>query len=301
VEYWHDVPDDSGIAIDSAAACRLLHTLGDTDHTTLANAIHDLVNPHIEIADCSVMSFATEQTPRILSLTSHSKRSQILLPAFDHAPQLFQHDRIQLHLQSLLPMLEIGKPVVHRQSLIQILDVELKQLYNNLGMTDSLVITIKINPHKWITTTLFRNRQQGGLTQDNIDTLLQIAPLIASAVLRHSQLMANTEKDHHDSLSDGIDELSSRLTQRERQVILRILDGVTLEQIAGDLGLKPSTVATYRSRGYEKLGVSSKRELFSIILRNRTASNHNHYTSHPPRVTGTTRYATGTDTHRPHQ
>jgi DNA-binding CsgD family transcriptional regulator len=247
------------------------------------------------------MSFATEQTPCILSFTSHNEHSQILLSTFDHAPQLFQHDRIQLHLLSLFPMLEIGKLVVHRQSLKQILDVELKQLYNNLGVVDSLVITIKSGHQEWITTTLFRNRDQGGFTQDNIKTLLQIAPLIASAVLRHSQFVANSEKDHHGSLSDGIDELSSRLTQRERQVILRILDGVTLEQIAGDLGLKPSTVATYRSRGYEKLGVNSKRELFSIILRHRSASNRRHRADHPPRITGTTRYATGTDTHRPHQ
>ncbi len=57
-------------------------------------------------------------------------------------------------------------------------------------------------------------------------------------------------------------------------MILRILDGVTAERIAGELGLKPTTVITYHSRAYEKLGIRSRREHFSTLWRNRVTSSH---------------------------
>jgi len=56
---------------------------------------------------------------------------------------------------------------------------------------------------------------------------------------------------------------------REREVLQRILDGVTTERIADDLHIRPTTVITYRTRGYEKMGVSSRRELFAAMLRRR--------------------------------
>lgn len=51
------------------------------------------------------------------------------------------------------------------------------------------------------------------------------------------------------------------LTRREAAVLARTALGVTAKVIASDLGLAEATVATYRRRGYEKLGVSGAREL----------------------------------------
>jgi DNA-binding CsgD family transcriptional regulator len=54
---------------------------------------------------------------------------------------------------------------------------------------------------------------------------------------------------------------------REREVLLRLLDGLTTERIAADLDIRPTTVVTYRTRAYEKIGVRSRRELFAHVLR----------------------------------
>ncbi|MDO4848486.1 MAG: LuxR C-terminal-related transcriptional regulator [Coriobacteriia bacterium] len=48
------------------------------------------------------------------------------------------------------------------------------------------------------------------------------------------------------------------LSEREAQVAAAELSGATDADIASELGLKPQTVATYRSRAYQKLGVSSR-------------------------------------------
>lgn len=56
------------------------------------------------------------------------------------------------------------------------------------------------------------------------------------------------------------------LTERERQVCFRILLGYSSEAIGLHLGVATSTVITYRKRAYEKLGIASQNELFSLYL-----------------------------------
>ncbi len=54
------------------------------------------------------------------------------------------------------------------------------------------------------------------------------------------------------------------LSDREREVCLGVLSGKKTETIAGEIGVAPSTVTTYRRRAYEKLGISSRAALFAI-------------------------------------
>lgn len=55
------------------------------------------------------------------------------------------------------------------------------------------------------------------------------------------------------------------LSAREREVLGLLAQGQPQQRVARELGLKPSTVGTYRSRAYEKLGVSNKGELAELI------------------------------------
>ncbi len=52
-----------------------------------------------------------------------------------------------------------------------------------------------------------------------------------------------------------------RLTGREHEVVRRIAYGSTYREIAGELGISEKTVATYRERASEKLGVRTRAEL----------------------------------------
>lgn len=56
----------------------------------------------------------------------------------------------------------------------------------------------------------------------------------------------------------------SVLSERERAVCMGIIDGKKAETIAGDLGVSPATVVTYRKRAYDKLGIGSRAGLFAI-------------------------------------
>jgi DNA-binding CsgD family transcriptional regulator len=54
------------------------------------------------------------------------------------------------------------------------------------------------------------------------------------------------------------------LSERERQVCIGMLSGKKAEIIAEEIGIGQSSVVTYRQRAYQKLGISSRGQLFSI-------------------------------------
>jgi DNA-binding CsgD family transcriptional regulator len=66
-------------------------------------------------------------------------------------------------------------------------------------------------------------------------------------------------------------EISSRLwpqlTPRERELVALILQGYPTSSIASKLGISPGTVKNHRARIYEKLDITTERELFLQIFR----------------------------------
>lgn len=69
------------------------------------------------------------------------------------------------------------------------------------------------------------------------------------------------ERNRTPSLDD------TNLSPREKQVVLLLLQGMTLRQVAPELGLTPSTVSTYSKAIYKKLGINSRAELFLLFGR----------------------------------
>ena len=57
----------------------------------------------------------------------------------------------------------------------------------------------------------------------------------------------------------------SRLTPREREVLLEILHGYTEANVAKRLGISPGTVRTHVKSIYNKTGAANKQDLIRII------------------------------------
>ncbi|TXH02817.1 MAG: LuxR family transcriptional regulator [Nevskiaceae bacterium] len=56
-----------------------------------------------------------------------------------------------------------------------------------------------------------------------------------------------------------------RLTQREREIVLSVAQGLSFKQAAKKIGVAPSTVANHLYRVYRKLGVYSRTELAALV------------------------------------
>jgi DNA-binding CsgD family transcriptional regulator len=97
---------------------------------------------------------------------------------------------------------------------------------------------------------------------DAIDALGQQGPLIASAMRRHIRLAAPALGLPEPAPPQ--DDPFSVLSGRELQVVDAILAGFSAKESARQLGLSPTSIATYRQRAFDKLGIHRQLQLFQL-------------------------------------
>lgn len=118
---------------------------------------------------------------------------------------------------------------------------------------------------------LYRLDPSGPFAAGEIAALEGLARFLAALAIRHvgtlGMLLRSRERgDRIAALAARLHARDGRLTSRERDVLARVMLGVSSEGIALDLGIGLNTVLTYRKRAYARLGVSSQAELFSLCL-----------------------------------
>jgi DNA-binding CsgD family transcriptional regulator len=129
----------------------------------------------------------------------------------------------------------------------------------------------------------YRMGRSGAYSEKDWRLLESILPLVTALISTHYRMLqlspVGKQQAHtkarslvHNIISKNAPPFSI-LTPRERQVCERILLGYTSVGIGLDLSIAQSSVVTYRRRAYEKLGISTQNELFSLCL---TASQYLH-------------------------
>jgi DNA-binding CsgD family transcriptional regulator len=105
-----------------------------------------------------------------------------------------------------------------------------------------------------------------------VSDLVGFASLVLPLVQLHIRL---TETDTSPAAcASGMEQrlagMFPELTSRERQVCARSIIGMTAEGIALDLGIKQTSVLTYRRRAYARLNICSINQLSSMLIQSGT-------------------------------
>lgn len=74
------------------------------------------------------------------------------------------------------------------------------------------------------------------------------------------------QTNRHDDLSLDLATRLATLSEREREVLDRILEGKQTRQITDELCISVKTVEFHRGRIREKLGVATQAQLFSLLI-----------------------------------
>lgn len=145
------------------------------------------------------------------------------------------------------------------------------QYFEKAGLIDK-VTSIHTTQNVIFLISFYRHQSHGIFDSKDFKDLQRLAPIIGRFVLRHSQLTLesvtpNGSIDEKISLlvNDNT-QIFSQLSIKEREVCEAILQGTTEADIAKTMGLSKHTIVTYRRRIYTKLNLSSKSELFKLLL-----------------------------------
>lgn len=119
--------------------------------------------------------------------------------------------------------------------------------------------------------SLFRNDGVGFFAESERLQIQSVADTLISCVAKHHDLLAKTRS--LSALFASVDELASRfgqvpaqLTARECEVCARIVYGMSMKEIARDLGISPESGNTYQKRAFLRLGVTSRAQLLRRLL-----------------------------------
>lgn len=116
----------------------------------------------------------------------------------------------------------------------------------------------------------YRHGHQRAFSDAALDSFGALAPALLALVRKHMALSSPygaraSDASAHD-LEGRLRSLCPTLTERERAVCVRLLQGMTQDGIASDLGLALPTVKTYRDRAFARLGIHFRNELFARVL-----------------------------------
>ena len=105
-----------------------------------------------------------------------------------------------------------------------------------------------------------------GVGQETVERLAAFGSLLAPFLRRRGNGAVAPPRHAADRLARKLERRFPALTEREGSVCALTMLGKSSGEIATALGIRPSTVITYRRRAYERLGVSTAAALVAEIL-----------------------------------
>lgn len=121
--------------------------------------------------------------------------------------------------------------------------------YGETGIRERLSLLTVFPDGSRVAVSWYRNHSYPDFARRDFEWLDRHAHLVIAAVGRHMQLARTTVE------APLVQEMMTRLSARERQLISHVLAGRTTKEAARDMGVSTTTALAYRYRAFRHLGV----------------------------------------------
>lgn len=145
------------------------------------------------------------------------------------------------------------------------------RVYEAHGVAERVSIVESQGEGTLFAINFYRHQHQRPFADAQISAIGQLAPALLALAHKHLEIRSPAMKD--ETRADQLQRLVQRLlaidatlTQREAQVCAGILQGLSFDGIACQMGLAVSTVKTYRNRAFDRLGIHFRNQLFALVL-----------------------------------
>jgi len=251
-------------AIETAG---LIAAIGARERTGFSRAALLLAHTTLGVSHCTLFTHDADGAPHILSGASLSQHETFVFDVFhEYGAGLYTHDsnRRTLRTASSCVRGPAVRPVVRRQQRGEITHAGYRRFYERGEMVDRVSVLTHAADGTRLALNLYRDDRLGRYRAPELASLTRIAPVLASAAQQHHALVR--VRPAGADWAARLAQLAPTLTPRESAVLCGLLDGDTLKEVARDLGIAPTSAATYRDRGYARLNVRTLREIPARLL-----------------------------------
>ncbi len=127
------------------------------------------------------------------------------------------------------------------------------------------LMVLSLHPEEQYAVRVFRAGAKAYLTKQTAPD--ELAKAVKQVLSGRMYVTVSIGEHMADSLSKGsADPVPSTLSEREREVLVRIAQGQSIKQVAQSLTLSAKTVSTYRGRLLDKLQLTTTAELIRYAL-----------------------------------
>jgi len=256
---------DHRTALPGALLGRLVERIGDAG---FAPALLDYCRAAVGASDCALIHHAADSadTPAPqLAATASLAGSR----AREFGDWYLRGGYYRLEPSLTLARQAGSRLLLHTLCQAELPDARWQAEYQRVGLAERLSLLVGLDSG-WLAINAYRPAGCAGRLDDAALALAEQAPVLAAAVRSHlaPQVPAGTLAAGTD-IGTGADDdpRLAALSERERQVMRAILAGSSAKQAARDLGLSPTSIATYRQRAFDKLGIRRQVELFQLLRR----------------------------------
>lgn len=143
--------------------------------------------------------------------------------------------------------------------------------YERHGIIERFTTLTVVPEREVYALTFFRHTEQGLMSAEELRWLAGISTVLVRMTAKNDRMIRNRAASarNPDELAVMLRRLAPLLTVREESVVARIAAGLTYEEVATQLGIKATSVKTYRDRAFAKLGVDSRPALFALLVAER--------------------------------
>ncbi|MEJ8851341.1 helix-turn-helix transcriptional regulator [Variovorax rhizosphaerae] len=137
------------------------------------------------------------------------------------------------------------------------------KVYEAHGMAERVSVVEEDADRSLFALNFYRHQHQRPLSDRQIAEFGRVGGLLLALARKHIALV---QPEPLVQMAERLRLHQPDLTAREIDVCVRLLQGMTQEGIAVDLGLSVPTVKTYRNRAFARLGIHFRNELFALML-----------------------------------
>lgn len=139
-----------------------------------------------------------------------------------------------------------------------------KAIYHDNGMNARLSALSLDSQGTPVLFNLYRHAENGFFRDQEVEDFERLAPSLLQLVKGHMAIRGEGARSEHNAAAI-LRQLCPDLTDKELEVCLLMLKGMTYAGIAAERGVKESTVKTLRNRAFSKLGINYRNQLFAMM------------------------------------